>query len=236
VCTFFSSDKVADSGDCTGGGYIAQAAGWPWDFWLPAVITAASLSCAIFLFPETLFSRDPHFLKNRTHERTYCEMLFNLKGNLIPQRRLQLEDFCTSFLMLRYPSITLPFWYYTWAWSFVNILPAISMASIYSTRYHFKSGTIGLCIGIPLTIGCVLGELTAGKVSDNIMYRLARRHRGVRKPEYRLVLTAPAAFLMPAGIILFGVCVQKGKNWAIPLVGLGISRSRVLSLPWKLID
>ncbi|KAL1968408.1 hypothetical protein VTN77DRAFT_1937 [Rasamsonia byssochlamydoides] len=41
-----------------GGGYIAQAAGWAWDFWLPAIITAASLSFAVFLFlkrssPET---------------------------------------------------------------------------------------------------------------------------------------------------------------------------------------
>lgn len=151
-------------------------------------------------------------------------MLFNLKGNLVPQRRLHVRDFYTSFLMLKYPSVVFPFWYYTCSWAFVNILPAISMASIYSIRYHFTNGIIGLCIGIPLTIGCVLGELCAGKLSDLIMYRLAKRHDGQRKPEHRLFLTTPAAFLMPAGVILFGVCVERRTHWVIPLVGLGIGK------------
>jgi len=205
-----------------GGGFIAQAAGWQWDFWLPAIITGASLSCAIFLFPVTLFSRGPKFLSERTHERSYWEMLFNLKGNLIPQRRLQLQDFLTSFIMLKYPSVALSFWYYTWSWTFVNILPAISIAHIYTTHYHFKSGVIGLCVGIPLTIGSVIGELTAGKLSDYITYKLAKRSDGTRKPEHRLYLTAPASLLMPAGIIIFGVCVEKHATWVAPLVGLAV--------------
>ncbi|OCL02087.1 MFS general substrate transporter [Glonium stellatum] len=205
------------------GGFLGQKFGWAWDFWMPAIVTAVSLLFAIFLLPETLFSHELRFLAKRQHGRTYLEMLFNFKGNLLPQRTLQFKDFLTSFYMLKYPSVTLCFWYYTWSWTFVNILPALSMAKIYSSHYGFESGAIGLCTGIPLIVGCVIGELCAGKLSDYIMYSKAKRNSGFRKPEHRLYLTAVAAAFMPAGMIMFGICIQRKAMYIIPLIGLCIS-------------
>lgn len=189
---------------------------------MPAIVTSVSFLVAIFLLPETLFSRGPLFLSSRTHERTYGQLLMDFKGNLIPQRRLHLEDFLTSFYMLNYPSVLFPFWFYTWSWTFMNILPAISMAKIYSSLYGFKSGPIGLCTGIPLVIGCVIGELSAGKLSDYILYRKAKHNDGVVKPEHRLYLTCFSAVCGPAGMIIFGVCLQKHTSFIPPLVGLGV--------------
>jgi MFS family permease len=208
-----------------GGGYLGQAAGWQWDYWLPGIITSVSFLVALFLFPETLFSRGPKFLAERKHERTYWEMLWNFKGNLIPQRKLHAGDFLHTFYMLKYPSITIPFWYYTWAWTFVNTLPAISLANIYTKAYHFKSGPIGLSLGVSLIIGCLLGELSAGRLSDYIVYRLAKQNGGIRKPEYRLYLSTLSAFFMPVGMIIFGVCIQKKTSFIPPLVGLSTSES-----------
>jgi hypothetical protein len=118
----------------------------------------------------------------------------------------------------------LPFWYYTWSWTFINILPAITMAKIYSTLYHLESGAIGVCIGVPLIIGSVLGELSAGKLSDIIMYRLAKRKGGIRKPEHRLYLTAISGLIGPVGMIIFGVCLQKKTPYIYPLIGLGVGK------------
>lgn len=70
--------------------------------------------------------------------------------------------------MLKDPLVFPRFWYYTWPWWFVNILSAIS---IYSSCYHFNSGFIGLSIGISLTMGCVLGEFTAGKARSALVWR-----------------------------------------------------------------
>jgi hypothetical protein len=193
-----------------------------WDYYLPAIVTAGSGITALFLFPETLFSRDPTFLANRTHERSYMSMLFNLSGNMIPGRRLRASDFLHSFYMLKYPSVVFPFWYYTWAWTFVNIVPAISLATIYSKLYHMKSGPIGVCLGVSLTIGSLLGELSAGKLSDWIMYKVSQRHDGERKPEARLYLSIIGAFFMPVGIVIFGVCIEKKTAFIPPLVGLAV--------------
>ncbi|OAA58653.1 Major facilitator superfamily domain protein [Niveomyces insectorum RCEF 264] len=220
VYTIFITNGAHIAALC--GGFLGQKAGWQWDFYMPAIVTSASLLVAIFLLPESLFSRGPHFLRERTRERTYTQMLFDFRGNLIPQRRLHVQDFFTSFYMLKYPSIALPFWLYTWSWTFLNILPAISMAKVYGTKYGFASGPIGLCTGIPLIIGSLIGELSGGKLSDIILYRLAKRNNGKVIPEHRLYLTWVSAFLGPTGMIIFGVCLQKNYGFAVPLVGLGV--------------
>lgn len=123
--------------------------------------------------------------------------------------------------MLRYPSILFPFWYYTWAWTFINVLPAISMANIYTRFYDLDPGPIGACLGISLMIGSLLGEFSAGKASDYVMYRMARRNGDVRKPEYRLYLCCLSAIFMPAGLIVFGATVGR-SHFVVPLVGLAI--------------
>jgi hypothetical protein len=155
------------------GGYIGQAEGYQWDYWLGTLSTSLSFIFAIFLFPETFFSRCPAFLLSRTHERTYSQLLWDFKGNLIPGRRLRPTDFLGSFYLLKYPSITIPFIYYTLAWSLINVLPALTLATLYTDIYGLSSGTIGLCLGLSLSIGSIIGELCAGHLSDVIMYRLA---------------------------------------------------------------
>ncbi|KAJ7219009.1 major facilitator superfamily domain-containing protein [Mycena haematopus] len=206
------------------GGYLGAAKGWKWDFYIGAIITVTSIPfvVALFFFPETLkFSRDEKFLATRTHERSYFEMLFSFNGNMIPDRRLHLSHFTHSFAMLKYPSVTLPFIYYTLAWTFINILPAVTLATIYHQFYKMGAGPIGACLGISPTIGSVLGELCAGRFSDIIMFRMAQRHGGIRKPEYRLYLSPLSALSMPAGIIVFGACVGR-TGYIPPFVGLSV--------------
>ena len=124
--------------------------------------------------------------------------------------------------MLAYPSIIIPFWYYTWSWTFINVLPAITLASIYTQHYNLTAGPIGACLGVSLIIGSVLGELSAGKASDYLVARLALRSpTRERKPEYRLYLCVLPALSMPAGLLLFGFTVTHASFY-IPLIGLGL--------------
>jgi MFS family permease len=148
-------------------------------------------------------------------------MLWDFKGNMIPGRRLLATDFLHSLYMIQYPSVAFPFWYYTWGWTFINVLPAISLATIYTHFYALKPGPIGVCLGISLMTGSILGEFFAGAASDFVVYYCARRNNNVRKPECRLYLCTLSALFMPLGLILFGATVGK-LNFYIPLVGLGL--------------
>lgn len=212
------------------GGFLGQAEGWQWDYYLGAISAAFSFVVAIFLFPETLFSHEPTVLSNRTHERTYTQMLWDFKGNMIPGRRLRATDFLQSFRMLKYPSVAFPFWYYTWSWTFINVLPAITLATLYTKFYHLTSGPIGACLGVSLIIGSLLGEISAGKASDYVMFRMAKRNGDGRKPEYRLYLCTLSAFFMPVGIVIFGACVGQ-TSFVPPLVGLSVGMSSNYSPP-----
>jgi len=148
-------------------------------------------------------------------------MLFSFRMNMIPGRRLHAGDFLHTFRMLKYPSVVFPFMYYMWAWTFVNVMPAISLAAIYTKYYGLASGTIGLCLGVSLTVGSVIGEFFAGRASDYLMYRLARRNNNIRIPEYRLYLCTLSAIFMPVGIIIFG-CTVGRTGYVTPLVGLAV--------------
>ena len=203
------------------GGFLGQNTGWRWDYYFGAICTSLSFIVALFLFPETLFSRDPAVLERRTHERTYVEMLFSFKGNMIPGRRLHASDFLQSFRMLKYPSVVFPFWYYTWAWTFINVMPAVSIATIYTSFYGLRSGPIGACLGVSLIIGSVLGECFAGNASDYLMFRLSQRNNHIRKPEHRLYLSSLSALFMPLGLVVFGATVGT-PSFYVPLVGLGL--------------
>jgi len=141
---------------------------------------------------------------------------------MIPGRKLHASDFLQSLIMLKYPSILFPVWYYTWGWTFINVLPALTIATIYTHFYKLKSGPIGACLGISLMIGSILGEFFAGKASDLLMTYLAKKHNGKRKPEHRLYLCTLSALFMPAGLIIFGATVSSQPSYIIPLIGLSV--------------
>jgi hypothetical protein len=157
------------------------------------------------------------------------QLLFDFRGNVLPNRSLHPSDFLQSFCMLKYPSILFPFWYYAWTWTFINVLPAITIATIYTNFYDLSSGPIGACLGISLIIGSVLGEFFAGRASDLIMYRLALQNKGIRIPEHRLYLCTLSAIFMPAGLIIFGATVGK-TGFVVPLVGLAVGKAPFPSL------
>lgn len=82
---------------------------------------------------------------------------------------------------------------------------------------------VGLAIGLSTFVGTLLGEVSAGPVSDRLLYLYAKTHNGKLKPEARLQATWPGAFLLPAGIIIEGVCLQYKTPWIGPVMGIGIA-------------
>lgn len=149
---------------------------------------------------------------------------------MIPGRHLYATDFLQSFRMLKYPSVAFLFWYYTWSWTFINVMPAITLAIKYTNFYKLGSGPIGACFGVSMVIGTLLGEVFAGKASDYVMYKMAKRNGDVRKPEYRLYLCTLSAFFMPVGIIIFGACLGQ-TGYLSPLVGLSVGMPSKSLLP-----
>ena len=126
--------------------------------------------------------------------------------------------------MLKYISILIPGLYYMISFGYGTVLFASTGASLFAKFYHFNVAETGLLLSIPLLIGCLIGEFNAGWVTDYMVYRYAKHHDGVRKPEARLDAIW-LALLLPIGVIIDGVCLShyKSVGWIGAAFGMGIA-------------
>jgi len=161
----------------------------------------------LFTFPETLFSRRDF---NTIEGTSYISKL-GWQGKIL-DRTLRPKDFITPFRMIRYWAVTLPAIYWMTANTYGSAQFAVTGSHLAAVLYKFDVAQTGLLMGIPLTVGCMVGEATAGWVSDMIINAYAKRHNGYRKPEMRLALL-PGTLTLVAGVMAYGPCVQDKRPW-----------------------
>lgn len=178
--------------------------------------------------PETLYVRSEHALMannpNSTARGRYLRSL-RLYSNH-PHLHLKPKHFILPALkMARYPSVLFPALYYAAQYGFASILPAVTVATIFSARFGFDTLQIGLGYGLALIIGASLGELASGMVVDAIVKRERRRLNGIDPPpEARLKAIWTGALLVPSGLLIYGFCIQySGAHWMGALMGMGIA-------------
>ncbi|KAK5720470.1 hypothetical protein LTR17_014946 [Elasticomyces elasticus] len=199
------------------GGYIAERLGWRYNFWIPGIIQTAMLVVLIFTLPETLFSRrDCSTLGIKTYAQ---KLLFHGK---VLQRKVRPRDFGGSLRMAQYAAVLLPSIWFMTASTYGSAIFAVTGSYIGASVFDFNLEQTGLFMGVPLTIGCMIGEATAGWVSDWIINVYARRHNGYRKPEVRLYLL-PLTTVLAIGTATFGYCIQARKHWIYASVCMAVS-------------
>lgn len=150
--------------------------------------------------------------------------LLLFKNSGLQGRRLHAVDFIKPFYMFKYLAILIPgFWYMT-AFGFGSVLFAATGSKLFHGIYGFDVAQTGLMLSIPLLIGCLLGEMCAGWLTDHMVYRYAKSHGGRREPEPR-INAIPLAVLCPIGIIIDGVCLSHHKTvpWIGAAFGMGIA-------------
>lgn len=125
--------------------------------------------------------------------------------------------------MLKFPSVTLSTIYYSYAFGIGTVLFAVTGAAAFGTIYEFDTAQVGLAIGIPTFIGSVIGEFASGPLSDMLLLYVNRRTQGNSAPETRLHAIWPASVLLPAGVIIEGVCFSYRTHWSGPCVGIAIA-------------
>lgn len=199
------------------GGYVAQRYGWKWTIWIPAIIDGALLILALFTFPETLFSRRDF---NKLEERSYAQKLL-FHGKVL-DRKIRVRDFLLPLRMVKYAAVTLPCIMYMANHTYGSPLFAVTGSFICAKFFKFDLHQTGLFLGVPLTVGCLIGEFSAGWVSDWILNAYAKRHDGYRKVEVRLWLL-PLTTMCPIGTATFGYCIQHHRPWIQAAVCMAVA-------------
>jgi multidrug resistance protein len=212
------------------GGLIGQFLGWRWTFKFAAILDGVMLLIITFCLPETLYIRDQSRLTITVSEREidFSPKMYISRLQLystFPELKLRWNQFVIpSLKMAKYPSVLFPALYYAAQYGFASILPAVTVASIFSEAFHWDTLEIGLAYGGALSIGGVLGEIAGGVVLDGIVKRARRNFAGANPPpEIRLKAIWTGALLVPAGLLIYGFTLQFHVFWFVPLFGMGLA-------------
>ena len=200
------------------GGYISQTLSWRWGFWIPGIVQAALVVLMFLTLPKTLFSRVEHSALETRRSYT-AKVLFHGK---VLDRPIRARDFVASCRMAGYAAVIFPGLWYATADAYGSVIFAVMGSHLADVVYGFDTEQTGLLMGIPLTIGCLVGEASAGWVSDVVINAYARRHGGSYKAEARLYLM-PLCLLLPIGTATYGFCVQRHRPWIEAAVYMGVA-------------
>lgn len=144
--------------------------------------------------------------------------------------------FCLPFIILfQFPAVAYTSFQYAFTLCWISAQASIISIAFAEPPYNY--GTIGLGnMNAPPFIGCILGAIYGGLISDRSVIWLSRRNYGYYEPEMRLHLLHLPALCLGAGFIMFGIttakvcqsilqyCQQftnhnKGMHWVYPSIG-----------------
>ncbi|KAI9775680.1 MAG: hypothetical protein M1839_000947 [Geoglossum umbratile] len=202
----------------TVGGFLSQAKGWRWIFWLLTILSGAmTIASAIFLretYPPLLLSRRAARLRKERRDGSSRS-----GGNPPPQRR---EVFARAIMrplkmLFLSPVNTALALYMAIIFGIIYLILA-TFPVVFQVQYSFSEGLSGLsCAGVG--VGVVAALVVLGHYSDVVYKKLTIANHGRAKPEFRLVFLVCGVPVAPAGIITYGWTAQEKVHWIAPIIG-----------------
>jgi len=92
---------------------------------------------------------------------------------------------------------------------------SLTYNEVFMVNYGWKPESVGL-INIGGMIGSVVGMLYCTFLGDKFVLFLARRNRGIHKPEHQLITLIPPGIVGFTMLILYGWTAKGGPSWWAP--------------------
>ncbi|KAE8153380.1 major facilitator superfamily domain-containing protein [Aspergillus avenaceus] len=201
------------------GGFLAQAEGWRWIFWVLTialgVVTIGCFVCFRESYAPVLLRRKAARLRKETgnvnlhseHDNVQSTKDLFISALARPGKLF----FCSPivFLLAMFQAITYGYLY----------LMFTTLTPIFESAYGFSSGTAGLAY-LGFGIGSIIGLAIFGVWSD----RTATAHtaRGCFKPESRLPPMVFGCWAIPASLFWYGWAAKAQTHWIVPILGTGL--------------
>ncbi|KND92532.1 putative transporter [Tolypocladium ophioglossoides CBS 100239] len=200
------------------GGYLTQAKGWRWSFWVLAIAGGVIMLLSFILLRETyayaILSRKTKKLRKETGNTA-------LRSSLDTDRTTK-EIFTSAIVRPSKMLIFSPIVFFLSLYMFILYgylyLIFTAMPGLFQHEYGFTTGQVGLSY-LGLGSGSALGLLVSGVASDRMVESLRKKNGGVFKPEYRLPLMVIAGTAVPVGLFWFGWTAKTHQHWILPIIG-----------------
>ncbi|KAI1206469.1 MFS general substrate transporter [Annulohypoxylon truncatum] len=210
-------------GPCIGpiaGGYLIQAAGWRWVYWLMVILAGIFIPVSVIFLKETfapvLLERKTQRLRKETGNTNLCS---KLSDRLSPIDKFKVAIVRPLKLLVLTPIVTLMSLYVAIAYGILYLL-ITTFSFVFTDQYGFSEGDNGLTF-LPSGIGFIVGVVCFGQLVDWMVKR--NQAKGIaHKPEARLVpaLTIPCGLTLPIGLFIYGWTTQYAVHWIVPMIGV----------------
>ncbi len=200
------------------GGYLSQAKGWRWTFWVLAMLSGTfGISGIIFMretYGPTILQRKTKRLQKETGN---MELRSKLDVGLSPRDYFLHSIVRPTKMLIFSPVVFVTAVYVGVVYGYLYLL-FTTFTPVFEETYHFSSGSVGLTF-MGLGVGSLAGVAFFAWATDHVLK--ARRAAeeaaatgeashvqvGALRPEFRLQLLIPAYSLIPVGLFLYGVSV-----------------------------
>lgn len=200
------------------GSYISASIGWRWTFWIItlayALVTVLhALFCRETYAPVLLARKAARLQKSTGNDQLRSKM----DQGLTKKERMKRAVVRPLKMLALSPIVSLMAVYVALVYGVLYLLYT-TFTFVFQEYYGFSAANVGL-VYIGSGIGMLLGLVLIGGASDRLLKSKAAKHGGELKPEYRLLPLMFVAWLVPAGLFIYGWTVQYRIQWAAPLFG-----------------
>ncbi|CAG9946443.1 unnamed protein product [Clonostachys rosea f. rosea IK726] len=200
------------------GGYLSDAKGWRWLYWIQLIFAGVAWFLVTFTVPETyaptILSRrarklrestgiDSHVSEQDLDTRTLGE---RLRVFLIRPFQLLFGELIV-FLISIYMSIL-----YGLLYMFFVAYPIV-----FQKGKGYSAGTTGLMF-LPVAVGVLLSSCLSPSVNKHYLH-LVKKHNGKPPAEARLIPMMLSCWLIPIGLFIFAWTSYANLSWAGPAMG-----------------
>ncbi|KAK2782510.1 hypothetical protein FQN52_000838 [Onygenales sp. PD_12] len=203
------------------GGYLTQAMGWRWTFWVLAMASGAvTVNTLLFMresYHPTLLARKTKALIKETGNQ---DLKSALDDGKTPRQLFLLSVVRPTKMLFLSPIVGLVSLFTAVVYGYIYLL-FTTISTVFSQQYHFSQGSVGLAF-LGVGVGSILGLAVISTTSDRILTGLAAKNgKGELKPEYRLPLMIPGGVCIPIGLFWYGWTAEKGLHYILPIIGTG---------------
>ncbi|KAL7269161.1 hypothetical protein RUND412_008182 [Rhizina undulata] len=202
------------------GGFLSQAKGWRWDFWVLSIISGFMTILSFIFLKETHAPKILYDKTKRLRKETGNPKLRSKLESPLPQMEVFKRALVRPMKMLFMSPIVLGLSSIMAVMYGYNYLLFTTFTSVFEVQYGFPTGTVGLAY-LGVGVGNLIGLLVMGSISDRIVIAKTKES-GVQKPEYRLppmIYTGP---LLAIGLFWYGWSAQAKVHWIVPIIGTAL--------------
>ncbi|KAL4880369.1 major facilitator superfamily domain-containing protein [Aspergillus karnatakaensis] len=211
------------------GGFITDAAGWRWNFWLLAIAGSVLAILMGFVLSETYA---PVVLKQkdaRLRRQTGNPLLRSkLDSGRTPQDHFKRSIIRPTKMLFRSPIVAIASVYVAISYGYLYLM-FTTIPTVFQETYGFTTGTAGLAY-LGLGIGSIVEIAYTSITSDKVIRRNAagvarnRNHESRFdihcniEPEHRLLTLPIGSILIPLSLFVYGWMAEYKIHWIVAVI------------------